>query len=213
MSAAGVPFTLMDAHSRGELWNDLKDLLQFDSIQTLDGHNVFVFKAVVRGNEFKLRILEPPSMMVVGMNLTNPSSGAVYLDSTVEAIGKFGDLAYPKRGKIRMSHSLVISDNVKFEGVDYEFEVLEVRLLERFSQNDWQPAIPPGTSVANDITGEVFTIPFSDRQKEMIIANTESYMASLQRPVWGLYLRVTLVLVGLILIVYSICRLILKHKK
>jgi hypothetical protein len=58
-------------------------------------------------------------------------------------------------------------------GLDFSFDVVEVRHLDSVSQEGWFPEIPPGTTIANHITGKNSSVPWSSRQRQLIAEQAE----------------------------------------
>jgi hypothetical protein len=165
----GMPFTTISLHEYENFWKQKKDSFKFDTMRTLDGYGVLVFKSIIRDIEYEIHVLEPPHFMIVGIKATNLKEREIIQDVVVQKIGTMEGGVFPQKGRIYQKFSLTHSPKDKFTGVDYSFNVLNVKRLDKFSSKEWSPEIPPGTNVKNDITGETIEIPFSDEQKKMLL--------------------------------------------
>jgi hypothetical protein len=59
-SIVGMPFTTINSHEYENFWKQKKDIFKFNTMQTLDGYSVLVFKGIIRDFEYEIHILEPP---------------------------------------------------------------------------------------------------------------------------------------------------------
>lgn len=211
-SIVGMPFTIMDSHQYEHLWNEQRDQFKFVAQQIVDGYKVLVFKKTIKGNDYEVKVLEPPNCMIVGLKAVKLSNKEVFQNIVVQEIGKIGELVYPKKGHVYQKIALTSSDTDKFCGVDYSFNVTNVNILKNYSIDTWCPKYPPGTSVTNDITGETIKIPFTDEQKEMIIAHAEKHLPDVQSPLTSYPIRVFIIILGLAMISVAIYERIRRKK-
>jgi hypothetical protein len=199
----GMPFTTISSHEYENFWKQKKDLFKFDSRRTLEGYGVLVFKSTIRDIEYEIHILEPPHFVIVGIKATNLKEREIIQDIVVQKIGKMEGGIFPQKGRIYQKFSLTHSPKDKFTGVDYSFDVLSVKRLDNFSSTEWSPEIPSGTVVKNDITGKTIEIPFSDKQKEMLLKHAEDSAPARYSPI-AFCIRIILIVSGLVMIFLSI---------
>ena len=197
-SIVGLPFTTMDDHAYDKFWEQKKDAHQFAGKRTLDGHDVFIFKSDNGKNkEYELHVLGPPHFMIVRVKATNIDNGKVLQLIDVEKIGSDKGIIFPKKGHcFRASHK---SNSAEITGIDYSYDVTEVRHLDKVDPATWFPEIPPGTVVVDHIVGENITLPWSDRQKKLLAKQREDLVPSLASPISSTFRKVCFA-VGLLLI-------------
>ncbi|MDR2170843.1 MAG: hypothetical protein LBP59_11935 [Planctomycetaceae bacterium] len=205
-SIVGLPFTILDPHQYETFWKQKKDTLNFDTTQTLDGYETLVCKNVIQDIEYEIHVLKPPNCMIVRTKATNLKNKEISYDIKVQKIGKFGDVVFPEKGHVYRKFALTHSSKDPFIGVDYSFEVLNVRRLDKFFAKEWNPKFPPGTLGKNDITGETIKIPFSDKQREKFIKNAENSVPP-RSPIEFIF-RVLFIVVGIVMLIFALyCRL------
>ncbi len=172
-SIVGLPFTDMSSHAYDKLWGQQKDAQQFAGKRELDGHDVFIFKRLYgKGRECELHVLGAPHFMVVRMKATDINDKKLLQLIDVEEIGQEEGIVFPKKG--HCLRSPYKSDSIEITGIDYSYDVTQVRHLYNVKQAAWFPDIPPGTAVANHITGKNTSLPWSKRQREIIAMQAEA---------------------------------------
>ena len=204
-SIVGLPLTNLSPHAYESFWTPKKEFFQTPTEQsTLDGHDVLVYRYVIRGYEHELRYLvNGSSYVLVGAYSKNLNTGKVLMEVKTEAIGEKDGIVFPKKGHVFREVALATSEGSKYQGTDYFFDVVEVNRLDKVSQNSWLPEVPPGTIIADHINGGTVTIPFSEEQQKEILAKAEG----LTPPTGGigyLILRVFCVTLGFIMIIVGI---------
>lgn len=120
-------------------------------------------------------------------------------------------IVFPQKGRVYQKFSLTSLSQDKFRSIDYSFEVLNVKRLDKFSPKEWLPKIPSGTTVKNDIIGETIEIPLSDKQKEELAKLIENSVPVMYSPMTFIF-RIILIVAGLILIILALYRPIKNRK-
>lgn len=178
-SIVGLPFVTLTPDAYEQFWTKQKARMEFAGKRTLGGDDVWIFKGSRKNKLYEWHFLGPPRAMMVRAKATNTNDNSVEILIDVEKIGDLNGITYPQKGKVFRTSSLVSSDDV-YKGTDYSFRVIQVTPLKDVRQDTWFPEIPPGTAVANHITGEDTSIPFSDRQRELIAEQSENLVPPLK---------------------------------
>ena len=210
-SIVGMSFTTLTPDSYEGFWEQKKDKFEYQGQRTLDGHDVFIFKSDFGSNTWEFHMSAPPHSMSVLVKKTRSADNEVLELVEIEEIAQADGFVYPKTGRWFRSPSDSIPNPAgkqKPDGLDFSFDVVEVRRLGSVSQQDWFPEIPPGTAIVNHITDENSSVPHSSRQQQLIALQAEEAVPAVDSPISRSYRTIFTIAVTALLAIVVVALLV-----
>ena len=168
-SIVGLPFTTLSDRGYKKFWEQTQTALRFAHNETLDKHDVFVFKrSPSKDKEWELHFFGQPNAMIVGAQAIKTDNRKVLELWDVEKIGQKKGIVFPEKGHIFRKGDHYGQDKRGINAIDYSYDVIKVRHLDKVAQAEWFPEIPPGTTVVDQVTGKNFSTPWSKQQRKAI---------------------------------------------
>jgi hypothetical protein len=205
MNTMGLSLLMFDvsADLKNQIWE--RQRLQFTGKGQRDGIETLAFKG--ENTEFGVRY-EVHFLSTSGLVVHWEANGIRENFSTVyhvDRLGIFEGTYYPKSGHLRQTPLRSIPK------VDYKFEVTAVNRFDGELLGNWFPEWQPGTIVRDNALDKTINIPPSERQLRKAAETWSSYGVVPRSSTWIIF-RITMVIAGIVLVLYALYLMRQKHR-